>query len=103
MNSEGQGVAERAGRKSSGIGERVRESAAGALLNGRRLFWLLQCAGWLAFGAVMYAWGIAYWTPLEALWNKAILIAVGFALTLGFAWVYKQVAALQVARVLLGL
>lgn len=56
------------------------------VLNGKiaraSLFWILQCAGWATFGAVMFAWGLQYWDFQDALANKAILILVGFAFTL---------------------
>jgi two-component system LytT family sensor kinase len=54
------------------------------------LFWILQGAGWLAFGAMMFLWGLAYWSPLDALANKGILIAVGFVLTLFFRALYRR-------------
>jgi two-component system LytT family sensor kinase len=56
-------------------------------------FWMLQCAGWLGFGAAMLAWGLEHWTIAEALVNKLILVAVGFALTLGCRWIYRRARA----------
>jgi two-component system LytT family sensor kinase len=61
------------------------------------LFWILQGTGWLAFGAMMFLWGLAYWSALDALANKAILIAVGFVLTLFFRALYRR-ARSRVAR-----
>jgi hypothetical protein len=57
------------------------------------LFWILQCGGWLAFGAVMFVWGLEYWSVSDALANKAILVVAGFALTLAARWLYSQTRA----------
>ena len=48
------------------------------------LYWLLQSVGWLGFGVVMYAWAFAYWSPLVALLNKALLVAIGLLITVAF-------------------
>jgi two-component system LytT family sensor kinase len=56
-------------------------------------FWTLQCAGWIGFGVAMLAWGLEHWTAAEALVNKLILVAVGFALTLGCRWIYRRARA----------
>jgi two-component system, LytTR family, sensor kinase len=57
------------------------------------LFWLLQCAGWLAYGIAMFAWGLDYFSPLDAFINKAMLAGTGFALTLGLRVLYQRVRA----------
>lgn len=49
----------------------------------RSLFWTLQAAGWLGFGALMYAWGLSHLSPGVALVNKSILVALGVTATLG--------------------
>lgn len=54
------------------------------------LFWALQCGGWLAFGVVMYVWALSYWTPLDALANKAALVAVGLPLSLAMRAIYRR-------------
>ncbi|HLY55257.1 MAG TPA: histidine kinase [Stellaceae bacterium] len=41
---------------------------------------LLQLGFWLAFWAVMVAWGLSYWPPLDAFAEKTILTLLGFAL-----------------------
>jgi two-component system LytT family sensor kinase len=53
------------------------------------LFYVLQAGGWIAFGAVMYVWGLSYWTPGDALVNKVLLVTVGFLLTLVFRSIYR--------------
>ena len=54
------------------------------------LFWLLQTAGWLAYGIAMYGWGRTYWGEADALVNKTLLIVLGFCLTLGLRQVYRR-------------
>jgi hypothetical protein len=54
------------------------------------LFWLLHCAGWGLFGAVMFAWGLSFWDPFDAALEKVTLTTVGFALTLGFRRLYQR-------------
>lgn len=58
-----------------------------------QLFWLLQCIGWAAYGAAMFVWGLDYFTPLDALLNKALLVATGFVLTLLLRLVYRGIRA----------
>jgi signal transduction histidine kinase len=57
------------------------------------LFWVLQCVGWLAFGAAMFYWGLSHWGVGTAAANKGILVATGFLLTLGFRWAYRRARA----------
>src|SRR5579863_846106 len=61
------------------------------LLRGTLLFWVLQAGGWIAFGAVMYVWGLSYWSPIDALVNKGLLVTTGFLLTLAFRSIYRAV------------
>jgi two-component system LytT family sensor kinase len=58
-----------------------------------RLFWLLQCGGWGAFGLAMFLWGLEYWSPVETLVNKVLLVIVGFALTLLVRPLYRGARA----------
>jgi two-component system LytT family sensor kinase len=62
------------------------------------LFWILQCAGWLAFGAAMLYWGLSHWGVGTAVAHKSILVASGFLLTLGFRWVYRRARAAGIPR-----
>jgi two-component system, LytTR family, sensor kinase len=57
------------------------------------LFWILQCGGWLAFGVAMFAWGLDYFHPRDALVNKALLVITGFAVTLILRSLYRRVRA----------
>ena len=59
-------------------------------IRGWPLFWLLQCAGWLAYGIAMFAWGLDYFSTVDALVNKALLAGIGFALTLGLRLLYRR-------------
>lgn len=56
-----------------------------------RLFWILQCGGWLAFGVAMFAWGLDYFNPRDALVNKVLLVITGFGVTLVFRQIYRGV------------
>jgi two-component system, LytTR family, sensor kinase len=78
-------------------------AVATGLLDRRKLFWLLQATGWIGFGAVMFAWGLAYWSPLDALVNKVMLVGIGLALTACFARFYKEVATDRLPKLLIGL
>ena len=62
------------------------------------LFWVLQCAGWLAFGAAMLYWGLTHWGVGTAVGHKSILVATGFALTLGFRWIYRTARARRLSN-----
>ena len=61
----------------------------------RTLFWLLQATGWFAFGSVMFGWALAYWSPLDALANKLLLVLVGLALSLCLRAIYRGLRARQ--------
>lgn len=54
---------------------------SGRQLSHPMLFWLLQTAGWLAFGLMMFGYALARESPLQAFFDVLILIATGFALT----------------------
>ena len=57
------------------------------------LFWILQCGGWLAFGVAMFAWGLDYFNPRDALVSKALLVVTGFAVTLILRSLYRRARA----------
>ena len=61
------------------------------------LFWFLQCAGWIAFGIAMFAWGLDFLTPREALLNKGLLVVTGFIVTLFLRALYRAVRARSIA------
>jgi two-component sensor histidine kinase len=65
----------------------------GVLRRRSTLFWLLQTVGWIAFGVVMYIWGLAYWSAFDAFVNKALLVVLGVALTLVLRRIYRRAAA----------
>lgn len=55
------------------------------------LFWILQCGGWVAFGVAMFAWGLDYFNPRDALVNKVLLVITGFGVTLVLRQIYRGV------------
>lgn len=73
-----------------------------ALRRRAALFWLLQAVGWIAFGAVMYVWGLAYWSPLDAFVNKALLVVLGVGLTLLLRRIYRRAATRRLPVVATG-
>ncbi len=64
-----------------------------SLFRAPRLFWILQSGGWLAFGVAMFAWGLDYFTPREAIVNKILLVTTGFAVTLILRSLYRRIRA----------
>jgi two-component system LytT family sensor kinase len=54
------------------------------------LFWLLQAAGWVGFGAFMFVWGLSHLTFTEAVANKVILVATGIAASLVLRGVFRR-------------
>lgn len=71
----------------------------GGRLDKASLFWILQCGGWIAFGAVMFAWGLSYWSPADTLVNKALLVSTGFTLTLAARSFYRKARARSLPHV----
>jgi len=67
------------------------------------LFWVLQFAGWLGFGSIMFVWGLQYWSPADAAVEKLILVGSGFLLTLGFRPIYRRVRAWRVPHLVTAL
>jgi len=55
------------------------------------LFWILQCCGWTAFGAAMFAWGLDFMSPRDSLVNKCLLVATGLTLTFLFRVLFRKV------------
>ena len=53
------------------------------------LFWILQLGGWLAFGIAMFGWGLSYFSRGDAFVNKALLVVIGFLVTLVFRLIYR--------------
>jgi two-component system LytT family sensor kinase len=53
------------------------------------LFWILQFGGWLAFGIAMFGWGLSYFSRGDAFVNKALLVVIGFLVTLVFRLIYR--------------
>jgi two-component system, LytTR family, sensor kinase len=68
-------------------------SIVGSQFRTTSLFWILQVGGWLAFGVAMFAWGLDYFNPRDALVNKALLVITGFAVTLILRSLYRRVRA----------
>lgn len=54
------------------------------------LFWILQCCGWIAFGAAMFTWGLDFLSPRDALVNKSLLVVTGLILTLFFRVLFRR-------------
>src|SRR5229473_1940992 len=77
-------------------------------LSAAPLFWTLQAGGWLAFGALMFGWALAYWPMGTAFLNKALLVVIGLLISLGSRAVYRRLRdrawpPLQLGFVVLGL
>ncbi|HKC10743.1 MAG TPA: histidine kinase [Vicinamibacteria bacterium] len=66
------------------------------------LFWIFQCGGWAAFGAVMFSWGLEYWSWPEALLNKMFLVLLGFSLTLILRGAYRRLHPRPVPPLIFG-
>jgi len=61
-------------------------------LERRRLFWILQCGGWAAFGAGMFVAGISQWSAAFTAVHKSSLTVFGFVLTLALRGIYRGLA-----------
>jgi two-component system LytT family sensor kinase len=62
------------------------------------LFWILQGSGWAAFGVAMVFWGLEYWSLVDTLVNKGLLVLIGFALTVGFRRLYRRARARSLSQ-----
>jgi two-component system, LytTR family, sensor kinase len=65
-------------------------SAHDARVGRAALFWILQCCGWVAFGAAMFTWGLDFMSPRDALVNKSLLVLTGLMLTLFFRFLFRK-------------
>jgi two-component system LytT family sensor kinase len=63
---------------------------SGRQVSHRLLFWLLQAAGWLAFGLMMFGYALARESTLQAVFDVLILISTGFALTSLYRLLYRR-------------
>jgi len=59
-------------------------------ISSARLFWMLQCFGWIAFGAAMFTWGLDFMSPRDALVNKLLLVLTGLTLTSVFRSLFRK-------------
>jgi signal transduction histidine kinase len=55
-----------------------------------QLFWMLQCFGWIVFGAAMFTWGLDFMSPRNALVNKVLLVLLGLTLTVFFRFLFHK-------------
>jgi two-component system, LytTR family, sensor kinase len=76
---------------------RLFEKNPGWLLwpSGRRLshdlaFWLLQAAGWVAFGLMMLGYALASESPQQAIFDVLLLVLTGFGLTALYRYFYRH-------------
>lgn len=60
---------------------------------GARAFWRWQIAGWFIYGVAMYLAASQQLPPLDALVNKSVNTALGFALSLGLRSIYLRLRA----------
>jgi two-component system sensor histidine kinase AlgZ len=51
---------------------------------------ILQVGGWIAYGVVMYLWGLSYWNPRDAFVNKSLLVSTGLLASLGLRLIYRM-------------
>lgn len=56
----------------------------------RMLFWMLQTAGWVAFGLMMFGYALARESFLQAIFDVFILVVTGFGLTALFRLLYRH-------------
>ena len=81
-------------RSSTVLQQEPESSLSFSALNKRvgrdQLFWILQCGGWIAFGAAMFTWGLEFMSPRDALVNKSLLVVTGLTLTLGFRMLFRE-------------
>ena len=59
-------------------------------ISSARLFWMLQCFGWIAFGVAMFTWGLDFMSPRDALVNKLLLVLTGLTVTLVFRFLFRK-------------
>jgi hypothetical protein len=64
--------------------------SSGRQLSHRTLFWLLQTAGWVAFGLMMFGYALARENFPQAVFDVLILMTTGFGLTALFRLLYRH-------------
>ena len=70
---------------------------SGRQISRNTLFLFLHWGGWLAFGAVPFAWTVNSWSLWGALLNNALFIASGALLTLGLRAAYRRARMTKVS------
>ena len=64
--------------------------ASGRQISSEALFPLLHWGGWIAFGAIPFAWCLKSWGFFGALLNNVLLVASGALICLGLRIAYRQ-------------
>lgn len=54
------------------------------------LFWVLQSVGWLAYGLMALGYALAGETSLQASFDVVMLVVTGYALTLGYRYLFQH-------------
>jgi two-component system LytT family sensor kinase len=75
--------------------------ASGRQISRTTLFSLLHWSGWLAFGAVPFAWSVSSWSLWGAFLNNALFVTSGGLLTLGLRTVYRRARRSKVSYAVL--
>jgi hypothetical protein len=75
--------------------------ASGRQISRTMLFSLLHWGGWLAFGAVPFAWTVSSWSLWGAFLNNALFVTSGGLLTLGLRTVYQRARMSKVSHAVL--
>jgi two-component system LytT family sensor kinase len=75
--------------------------ASGRQISHTTLFSLLHWGGWLAFGAVPFAWTVSSWSLWGAFLNNALFITSGGLVTLGLRTVYRHLRRSKVSYAVL--
>jgi hypothetical protein len=75
--------------------------ASGGQISRTMSFSLLHWGGWLAFGAVPFAWTVSSWSLWGAFLNNALFVTSGGLLTLGLRTVYQRARMSKVSYAVL--
>jgi two-component system, LytTR family, sensor kinase len=62
---------------------------SGRQLSHNGLFWLLQIAGWSAFGLMMFGYALARENMTQAVFDVLLLVITGVALTTAYRYLYR--------------
>jgi two-component system, LytTR family, sensor kinase len=54
------------------------------------LFWPLQAVGWLVYGIMMLGYALAHESQTQAIFDVVLLLATGYALTLGYRVLFRR-------------